>query len=63
MGIGRYTDDTEDLEGILNWAGQGVGLINRILPAADIVKEITEDAVRVLENARTFIHEQLTILI
>ena len=57
MGIGPYTDDTGDLEGILNWAVRGVGLIKNILPAADIVKKITEDAVRVLENARTFIHE------
>ena len=57
MGIGPYTDVTGDLEGLLNWAGQGVGLIKNILPAANIVKEITEDAVRVLENARTFIHE------
>ena len=63
MGIGPYTDVTGDLEGLLNWAGQGVGLIKNILPAADIVKKITEDAVRVLENARTFIHEWLTILI
>ena len=46
-----------DLEGLPNWAGQGVGLVSRILPAADIVKEITEDAVRLLENARTLICE------
>ena len=55
--IGPYPGVTGDLEGLPNWAGQGVGLVNRILPAADIVKEITEDAVRLLENARTLIYE------
>ena len=55
--IGPYPGVTGDLEGLPNWAGQGVGLVNRILPAADIVKEITEDAVRLLENARTLICE------
>ena len=55
--IGPYSGVTGDLEGLPNWAGQGVGLISRIMPAADIVKEITEDAVRVLENARTLIYE------
>jgi NAD(P)H-dependent flavin oxidoreductase YrpB (nitropropane dioxygenase family) len=48
---------TGDLEGLPNWAGQGVGLVSRMLPAADILKEITDDAVRLLENARTLIYE------
>ena len=48
---------TGDLEALPNWAGQGVGLISRVMPAADIVKEITEDAVRVLKNAETLIYE------
>ena len=55
--IGPYSGVTGDLEGLANWAGQGLGLINHIMPAANIVKEITEDAVRVLQNAQTFIHE------
>ncbi len=55
--ISPYPGVTGDLEGLSNWAGQGVGLVGRILPAADIVKEITEDAVRLLENARTLICE------
>ena len=55
--IGPYSGVTGDLEGLPNWAGQGVGLIRRIMPAADIVKEITEDAVRVLGNARILIYE------
>ena len=48
---------TGDLERLPNWAGQGVGLVSRTLPTADIVKEITDDAVRLLENARTLIYE------
>ena len=52
---------TGGLEGLPNWAGQGVGLVSRMLPAADILKEITDDAVRLLENARTLIYEQLVI--
>ena len=54
--IGPYSRVTGDLEGLANWAGQGVGLINRIMPAADIVKEITEEAVRALGNAQTLIY-------
>ena len=56
-GIAPYSGVTGDLEALPNWAGQGVGLISRVMPAADIVKEITEDAVRVLKNAETLIYE------
>ena len=55
--IGPYSGVTGDLEELPNWAGQGVGLISRIMPAADIVKEITEDAIKLLGNARTLISE------
>ena len=48
--IGPYTEVDGDLERLPNWAGQGAGLISYILPAADIVKDVTDDAVRLLEN-------------
>lgn len=55
--IGPYAGVTGDLEGLSNWAGQGVGLVDRIQPAADIVKELAEDAVRVLRKANDLIQE------
>ena len=56
--IGPYTGVTGDLEGLSNWAGQGVGLVNRIQPAAEIVKELAEDAVRVLRKADQLIRDR-----
>jgi nitronate monooxygenase len=32
------------------WAGQGVGLVNKIQPASEIVREIAEDAQRILKR-------------
>jgi len=55
--IAPYTDVTGDLEGLSNWAGQGVGLVNRIQPAADIVKKIAEEAVQVMRKANDLIRE------
>ena len=55
--IAPYTDVTGDLEGLSNWAGQGVGLVNRIQPATDIVKEIAEEAVQVMRKANGRIRE------
>ena len=55
--IAPYTDVTGDLEGLSNWAGQGVGLVNRIQPATDIVKEIAEEAVQVMRKANDRIRE------
>ncbi|MCH7737632.1 MAG: nitronate monooxygenase [Chloroflexi bacterium] len=55
--IAPYSGVTGDLEGLSNWAGQGVGLIKRVQPAADIVREITEEAIAVLKKARTLIGE------
>ena len=49
--IAPYTGVTGDLEALSNWVGQGVGLVDRIQPAAEIVKELSEDAVRVLRKA------------
>lgn len=33
-----------DVERIVTWSGQGVGLFNKILPAAEVVKEISDEA-------------------
>ena len=43
--------DTEgDIEGMSLWAGQGVGLVNGIQPAAEIVSEIHTEASAILKN-------------
>ncbi len=55
--VAPYSGVTGDLEGLSNWAGQGVGLVTRVQPAADIVREITEEAIQVLKNASTLIRE------
>jgi len=55
--IASYSGVAGDLEGLSNWAGQGVGLIKRVQPAADIVREITEEAIQVLRKASTLIGE------
>jgi len=55
--IGPYTSVTGDLEALSNWAGQGVGLVDRIQPAAEIVRELAEDAVRVLGKADRLIQD------
>ena len=55
--IGPYSGVTGDLEGLSNWAGQGVGLINRVQPAAEIVREIADEAVRVMRKASELIRD------
>ena len=55
--VAPYSGVTGDLEGLSNWAGQGVGLITRVQPAADIVREITEEAIQVLKKASALIRE------
>lgn len=39
---------TGDIEALPNWAGQGVGLVTRTQPAAEIVRELVADAERIL---------------
>jgi NAD(P)H-dependent flavin oxidoreductase YrpB (nitropropane dioxygenase family) len=39
---------TGEIEALPNWAGQGVGLVTRIQPAAEIVQELVADAERIL---------------
>ncbi len=42
------TDVSGDLEAMANYAGQSVGVIKRWQPAADIVREVSEEAERIL---------------
>jgi NAD(P)H-dependent flavin oxidoreductase YrpB (nitropropane dioxygenase family) len=52
--IKRYASSTPDagmtgeIEALPNWAGQGVGLVTRVQPAAEIVQELVADAERIL---------------
>jgi nitronate monooxygenase len=39
---------TGEIEALPNWAGQGVGLVTRVQPAAEIVQELVADAERIL---------------
>jgi nitronate monooxygenase len=44
---------TGEIEAMVMYAGQGVGLVDRIQPAAAIVHEVCDEALRVLDRART----------
>jgi NAD(P)H-dependent flavin oxidoreductase YrpB (nitropropane dioxygenase family) len=51
----RYTPslfpgDPGQLEALGLWAGQGVGLVTRIQPAREIVRELAEGAERVFRH-------------
>lgn len=52
----RYSSTTPgpdaegDIEGLSLWSGQGVGRVETILPAAAIVRELTEDCDRILRD-------------
>jgi NAD(P)H-dependent flavin oxidoreductase YrpB (nitropropane dioxygenase family) len=56
--INRYASTTPragatgDTEPLANWSGQGVGLVARVQPAADIVRELVADAEAVLAGLR-----------
>ncbi len=55
--INRYASSTPragmtgDTEPLSNWAGQGVGLVTRVQPAAEVIHEIVSDAEQVLRRA------------
>jgi nitronate monooxygenase len=42
---------TGEIEALPNWAGQGVGLVTRVQPAAEIVQELVADAERIIRAA------------
>ena len=52
--IKRYASSTPhagmtgEIEALPNWAGQGVGLVTRVQPAAEIVQELVADAEQIL---------------
>lgn len=37
---------------IVTWAGSGVGLMNVIKPAAEVVREVTQDAIEAIQGAQ-----------
>jgi NAD(P)H-dependent flavin oxidoreductase YrpB (nitropropane dioxygenase family) len=43
---------TGDIEPLPHWAGQGVGLVTREEPAAEIVHSLVAEAERVLDSLR-----------
>jgi NAD(P)H-dependent flavin oxidoreductase YrpB (nitropropane dioxygenase family) len=43
-----HSSMTGEIEALPNWAGQGVGLVTRVQPAAEIVQELVADAERIL---------------
>ena len=51
---------TGDIEAMVMYAGQGVGLIDRIQPAGEIVREVADEAARVLDRTRSLIRSQVT---
>jgi nitronate monooxygenase len=48
--ITARSDHEGDIEAFPLWAGQGVGLVNKVQPAGEIVREIAGDAQRTLER-------------
>ena len=47
-------DADGDIDAMALWAGQGVGLVSKVQPAGDIVREIVEEArgtIRALSHA------------
>jgi NAD(P)H-dependent flavin oxidoreductase YrpB (nitropropane dioxygenase family) len=46
-------DAEGDIEALSMWAGQGVGLVKKLQPAADIVREINNDASMILKSWST----------
>jgi nitronate monooxygenase len=46
-----HSSMTGEIEALSNWAGQGVGLVTRVQPAAEIVRELVADAERILTKS------------
>ncbi|SPO22126.1 uncharacterized protein UTRI_02131_B [Ustilago trichophora] len=45
-----------DTERIVIWSGTGVGAMDAIVPAAEVVRQITDEAVQALETVRSYVH-------
>jgi nitronate monooxygenase len=50
---------TGKIEEMMMYAGQSVGLVDRLLPAGEIVREVADEAARVLERARSLIRSEV----
>jgi nitronate monooxygenase len=46
-----HSSMTGEIEALSNWAGQGVGLVTRVQPAAEIVRDLVADAERILTKS------------
>lgn len=64
--IPRYSDSaplagtTGEIEAMMMYAGQSVGLVDRLLPAGEIVREVAGEAARVLERTRGLVRAEVT---
>lgn len=50
MGFPPSAEASGDLDSMAFYAGQGVGPVREVKPAADVVRELMADAARLLEN-------------
>ncbi|KAN0066550.1 hypothetical protein ACQY0O_000644 [Thecaphora frezii] len=55
----RYKEavSESDVERLVIWSGTGVGAMDRILPATDIIAEITREAVEAIQQAHGYVVE------
>jgi len=54
--LGFYVELDADPETAINWAGESAGLVDAVRPAADIVRELVDDARRRLAAAAALVH-------
>jgi nitronate monooxygenase len=63
--VARYSSSsptegaTGEIEAMALYAGQSVGLVNRLQPAGEVVREIAEEAVRVLDRTRSLVRSEV----
>ncbi|MEA2525677.1 MAG: nitronate monooxygenase [Thermomicrobiales bacterium] len=50
---------TGEIEAMVMYAGQGVGLVQRLQPAGEIVREIAEEAARVLDHSQGLVRSEV----
>lgn len=53
----RYTraDKEDDRERLIVWAGTGIGAVNEISPAEEVVKQMEKEAIQALGHAGTYL--------